>query len=77
VKRIDLRNKFYTIQEVADILGVGKTTIYNWERLGKIPKARRELISNYRIFTNSDVEKLQRITGRKIKEPYKYGASSK
>lgn len=60
------KNKFYTIQEVANILGVGKTTIYNWERTGKIPKAQRELISNYRIYTPSDIEKLQKITGRKI-----------
>jgi len=41
-------NKFYTIQEVANILEVGKTTIYNWEKTGKIPKTQRELISNYR-----------------------------
>ena len=66
MKRIELKSKFYTIQEVANILGVGKTTLYNWERSGKIPKARRELISNYRIFTVGDIEKLQRITGRRI-----------
>ena len=60
------KTKFYTIQEVADILGVGKSTLYNWERLRKIPKARREGISNYRIFTPVDITRLQKITGRVI-----------
>jgi excisionase family DNA binding protein len=66
VKKRKIKNKFYTIQEVANLLGVAKTTIYNWERSSKIPKAQRELISNYRIYTISDIKKLQQITGRRI-----------
>jgi len=56
--------KFYTVKDVADILGVTRRTLFNWEKEGKIPPARREPISNYRIFTEQDIEQLKTLTGR-------------
>lgn len=57
--------KFYTTAEVSNILGVTKNTLFNWERAGKIPKARRDPMNNYRIYTKKNIERLQSITGRK------------
>lgn len=57
--------KFYTTAEVSNILGVTKNTLFNWERADKIPKARRDPMNNYRIYTKKNIERLQSITGRK------------
>lgn len=64
VKKIPDKKKFFLIDDVAAILGCSRSTIYNWEKRGKIPKPKRDLISNYRIYTKEDVRMLQRITGR-------------
>lgn len=56
--------KKYLIGEVAEILGVTKRSIYNWEKAGKIPKVKRDLMSNYRIYAEEDLKKLKKITGR-------------
>ena len=58
--------KVYRINEVAEILGVPKRTLHSWERAGKIPKAKRDAVSKYRLYTGEDVEKLKRITGRPL-----------
>ena len=56
--------KRFLSQEVARILGVTRRTLYNWEKTGKIPKTKRDKMSNYRIYTEKDLKKLKRITGR-------------
>jgi len=56
----------YRANEIAKILGVNKQTLFNWEASGKIPKAKRDPMNNYRYYTDEDIEKLKRITGRKI-----------
>ena len=56
--------KRFLSQEVARILGVTRRTLYNWEKVGKIPKTKRDKMSNYRIYTEKDLKKLKRITGR-------------
>ena len=53
-----------TAQEVADILKVYKRTLFNWEMLGKIPKAKRDPMNNYRYWTEEDVMRLKKITKR-------------
>lgn len=54
----------YQIKEVAEILGVTKKTLMNWEKAGKIPCAERDPMNNYRYYCLEDIEKLKRITGR-------------
>lgn len=54
----------YLTQEVTDILGICKKTLFNWERAGKIPKARRDPMNNYRVYSEQDIERLKEITGR-------------
>lgn len=58
--------KVYRINDVADILGVNKRTLHSWERAGKIPKPRRDRMSNYRIYTEEDLKKLKKISGRPL-----------
>lgn len=51
-------------QEVAGILGVTRRTLYNWEKTGKIPGAKRDPMSNYRVYSEKDLRKLKKITNR-------------
>ena len=53
-----------TPKEVANILGVTKKTLYNWEKAGKITEARRDPMNNYRYYTTQDIRKLKKITQR-------------
>jgi DNA-binding transcriptional MerR regulator len=57
-------NKRYNIQEVADILGIYKGTIKNYETRGIFPKARRNPINKYREYAQEDIEILKRILTR-------------
>ena len=61
-----MSKRFYTVREAADILGITTRSLYNWERAGKIPKPRRDPMSNYRLYTREDIEKLKKITGRPL-----------
>jgi DNA-binding transcriptional MerR regulator len=58
--------KRYSASETAEILGVSKKTLFNWEKSGKIPKPKRDPMNNYRYYTKEDLTKLKRITGRQI-----------
>jgi len=53
--------KKYYIREIENHLGVERRTLFYWEKTGKIPKAKRELMSNYRYWTEEDFEKLKKI----------------
>lgn len=57
-------NNRYTSQQVAEILGIYKRTLFNWETTGKIPKAKRDPMNNYRYYTKEDVILLRKITKR-------------
>jgi len=59
-----MSKKRYTSSEVAKILGIYKRTLFNWEKAGKIPKAKRDPMNNYRYYTEEDIIKLKKITGR-------------
>lgn len=47
------------------ILGVNRKTLFAWEALGKVPKAKREPMSNYRYWLDSDIKKLKLIISGK------------
>ena len=59
-------DRLYNIQEVADILGLYKGTILNYEKKHIFPKARRNPINRYREYSKDDVDRMKRIlrTGR-------------
>jgi len=56
--------KRYYINDLIKILGISKNTYYNWENNGKVPEAKRDPMSNYRYWTDEDIKKLKKITGR-------------
>ncbi|NQT06739.1 MAG: MerR family transcriptional regulator [Candidatus Omnitrophica bacterium] len=56
--------KLYNIQEVADVLGLYKGTVLNYEKKHIFPKARRNPINRYREYTGEDLEKLKKILKR-------------
>ena len=59
-----MKKNYYLIRDLARILKVTKRTIYNWENAGKIPKVKRDKMSNYRMYTEEDIKRLKKITGR-------------
>jgi len=58
---VQLGKKRYNIQEVANVLGVYRGTIKNYEEKGIFPKARRNPINKYREYTSQDIDILKRI----------------
>jgi DNA-binding transcriptional MerR regulator len=64
-KEIIIRNiKYYLVTEVCRELGIFKNTLYNWERQGKIPKAYRDPMSRWRLYSQKDIIKIKEISGR-------------
>ena len=60
----NINSKRYNAQNAAELLGINKRTIFNWEAAGKIPKAQRDPMNDYRYYSNCDVKQLRDITGR-------------
>lgn len=60
------KRNYYLAQEVAEILGITKRTLWNWEDAGKIPKAKRDPMSGFRLYSEKDLKKLKKITGRPL-----------
>lgn len=56
--------KRYFIEDIEKQLGMVQKTYYNWEKAGKVPKAKRDPMSNYRYWTAAGLKKLKKITGR-------------
>ena len=63
IKEYEAQNgmKKYYVGDLQRILGVKAVNIYYWERAGKIPKAKREKMSNYRYWNEEDLKKLKAI----------------
>lgn len=51
--------KFLSSAEVAEILGVTKTTLKLWLRLGKIHEPERNPTNNYRLWSAVDIAELR------------------
>lgn len=52
-----MKGKLIQIKEAAEILGVSKLTLRNWDKEGKLT-AYRHPINNYRVYRSEDVEKI-------------------
>jgi excisionase family DNA binding protein len=46
---------FFSIKEAAEILGISKLTLRNWDKSGKFP-AQRHPMNNYRVYKLSSLE---------------------
>ena len=60
-------NDFFTLNEVAKILGKSKQTLRRWDATGKLV-AIREPISDYRIYKKADIEALFPLLNTNIKD---------
>jgi DNA-binding transcriptional MerR regulator len=58
---LNLQKRRYNIQEVANILGIYKGTVKNYEKKGIFPKPRRNPINGYREYAPQDIDILRRI----------------
>jgi len=59
--------KKYTVQEVANLLGLYRGTVINYEKKGIFPPPKRNVINGYREYTQEDVDRLKLILEGKIK----------
>ena len=55
------KQKLYKISDVEKMLSVNRKTLFYWEKVGKIPPAKREVMSNYRYWTEADLDKIKKI----------------
>jgi len=53
--------KKYTVQQIADMLGIYRGTVINYEKKGIFPQPHRNPINGYREYTEEDLERLRRI----------------
>ncbi|MBN2483522.1 MAG: MerR family transcriptional regulator [Candidatus Omnitrophica bacterium] len=51
----------YTIERVAEELGISKSTILRYEKKGIFPRSKRNPINKWRQYTEEDVRRLKRI----------------
>jgi len=73
---IVMDKQYINIKEAAEMLGVSKLTLRNWDRDGKL-SALRHPISNYRVYKIEDLKKILQkmesgekpIRTQKIKKP--------
>lgn len=54
--------RMYFIQDLERILEVHRKTYFYWEKTGKVPKAKRTPMGNYRYWTEKDMNRLKKIT---------------
>jgi DNA-binding transcriptional MerR regulator len=50
----EIEDEYYQISDAASQLGVTAKTLKNWEKAGKIPKAKRDRL-NRRVYTATDI----------------------
>ncbi len=56
--------QYFNPQDVAEILGISKQTLFRYERKGIFPKPMRNLINKWRQYTHEEVKELKKILGR-------------
>ncbi|MFA6383954.1 MAG: MerR family transcriptional regulator [Candidatus Omnitrophota bacterium] len=56
--------RFYVAQEVADILGISKQTLFRYEKKNIFPQPGRHPINHWRQYTEEEIVKLKNIIGR-------------
>ena len=55
--------KRYFIKDLEKILGINSKTYFYWEKMGKVPLAKRTPMGNYRYRLKADIEKLKKLIG--------------
>lgn len=52
-------HRYFNSAEVAEILGITKTSLKNWLRGARIPEPTRNEKNNYRLWTVSNIDELR------------------
>ena len=55
---------YFTINEVAHVLGISKQTLVRYEKKQVFPRARRNPLNKWREYTLKDITILKKIMGR-------------
>ena len=55
-----MKDKYFA-KDLIEMLGVKRLTLFYWEKKGKIPKAKRTPMGNYRYWTKDDVGIIKRL----------------
>ena len=53
--------KYYTPQEIAEILGISKQTLLRYEKKNLFPKPKRNPLNNWRVYTEEDLKNMLQI----------------
>ena len=56
--------KRHAIEDIEKMFSITRKTYYNWEKSGKVPKAKRDPMNRYRFWEEEDIRNLKKITGR-------------
>ena len=59
-----MKEKYYSVTETAQVLGISKQTLIRYENKKLFPAARRNAINGWREYTEEDIKKLRSIMGR-------------
>ena len=62
---MEYMKKRYYIEDIERIFCICRKTFYIWEKAGKVPKAKRDPLSNYRYWEEEGIRRLKKITGRR------------
>ena len=54
-----MRRQYLKTKQVAQLLGVSLNTVYRWLKAEKINEPYRDPVSNYRLWTVEDVERIR------------------
>lgn len=65
-----LKERFVTVREAAEILGVSPNTLRNWGRDGRVVEYRHPL-NNYRLFKVVDLQRLKKALHSPKRQPRK------
>jgi hypothetical protein len=55
----------WTVWKLEVLIKKHRRTIYRWEALGLIPKAKRDKVSKYRVWDEQAVKKIKEFVGMK------------
>jgi len=61
---IAIMEKRYGILDILKKLRISRRTLHRWEYAKKIPEPRRDPMNNWRYYTEKDIKKIKKITGR-------------
>jgi len=56
-----LPEKYYQVKEVEKMTGISRKILYNWEAVGKIPKPKRQVSSNFRAYSDADIKRIKEL----------------